>query len=165
MDPEGYLRHVLERIADHPINQIDELLLKAHRERTGSAGLLFANGNGRPQNPSNVRRDVWIPPLKRASVPYRDMYSLRSTFATMARASGEEAFNVSRMVGHRRSTLVDQVYARTLQSGLASVASAVAARVLGDQTPKLRVIEGGARAVTETLDSSSEGVEKNAASS
>jgi hypothetical protein len=68
------------------------------------------------------------------------------------------------MMGHRRSTLVDQVYARTLQSGLASVASAVAARVLGEQPPKLRVIEGGAQADKDSIDSSSEGVEKNAAS-
>jgi transposase len=27
VDPEGYLRHMLERIADHPINRISELLL------------------------------------------------------------------------------------------------------------------------------------------
>jgi hypothetical protein len=26
IDPQAYLRHVLERIADHPINRIDELL-------------------------------------------------------------------------------------------------------------------------------------------
>ena len=26
MDPQAYLRHVLERIADHPINRIDDLL-------------------------------------------------------------------------------------------------------------------------------------------
>lgn len=84
-------------------------------------------------------------------MPYRDLYSLRSTFATLARASGEAAFNVSRMMGHSRSTLVDAVYAGRLQSGLSSVASAVATRVLGE-SPKLRVIEGGARDVRQPLD-------------
>lgn len=26
VEPLGYLRHVLERVADHPINRVDELL-------------------------------------------------------------------------------------------------------------------------------------------
>jgi len=127
-------------------------------------GLVFASRNGTPLNPWNVRRDIWLPLIKRAGVPHQDMYSLRTTFATLARASGEAAFNVSRMIGHSRSTLVDQVYAKTLQSGLASVASAVAARVLDERPPKLRVIEGGARDVRESLESSGEGVAKSAVS-
>ena len=60
--------------------------------------------------------------LKRAGVRTFDMYSLRHTFASLGRVAGESAFNVSRMMGHSRSTLVDQVYAHSLQSGMASVA-------------------------------------------
>ena len=37
---------------------------------------------------------------------------------------------------------MDQVYAHTMQSGMASVASAITACALGEQ-PKLRLIEGG----------------------
>jgi len=89
--------------------------------------------------------------VKRAAVRPLDLYSLRHSFATLARVAGESAFNVSRMVGHPRSMLVDQVYAHSLQSGMASVAERVTARALGEQ-PKLRVIEGKARDVRETLE-------------
>jgi len=102
-------------------------------------------------NPSNVRRDIWAKVLKRAGVRMLDMYSLRHTFATLGRGSGESAFNVARAMGHSRSTLVDQVYAHSLQSGTASVAERVTARALGEQ-PKLRVIEGGARDIRETIE-------------
>jgi len=44
-----------------------------------------------------------MPLLKRAKVPYRDLYSLRWTFVSVARASGEMPFNVSRVIGHARS--------------------------------------------------------------
>ncbi len=55
------------------------------------------------------------------------------------------------MMGHSKSALVDQVYAHTMQSGMASVASAITARALGQQ-PKLRLIEGGQPDVRETLE-------------
>jgi integrase len=127
--------------------------LDAHKARSDglAEGLVFANRSGEPMNPSNVRRDVWLPLRKRAKVRELDLYSLRHTFASLGRTSGECAFNVSRAMGHSRSTLVDAVYAHSLQSGMASVAERVTALALGEQ-PKLRVIEGKARDVRQPLD-------------
>ena len=67
------------------------------------------------------------------------------------------------MMGHARSTLVDQVYAHTMQSGMASVAENVTARALGLK-PQLRVIEGGnSRDVRQPLDESPQQDKKNIA--
>jgi integrase len=35
--------------------------LTAHKMRLGGAGLVFGNRTGKPMNPSNVRRDIWLP--------------------------------------------------------------------------------------------------------
>ncbi len=88
-------------------------VLREHRARTGGIGLVFPSEAGTPLNKANVRKRVWIPLLTRAKVPYRDLYSLRWTFVSLARASGEVSFNVSRMIGHARSTNVDSIYARS----------------------------------------------------
>ena len=92
--------------------------------------------------------------MKRAGVQQLDMYSLRHTFATFGRVAGESAFDVAHAMGHSRSTLVDAVYAHSLQSGMASVAERVTTRALGEQ-PKLRVIDGKQRDVRRSLDESS----------
>src|SRR6202000_252428 len=93
--------------------------LAAHKERTSAKGLVFPTRKGAPMNPSNVRRDIWAPLKKRAGVRALDLYSLRHTFASLGRTAGESAFNVSRMMGHTKSLLVDQVYAHSMQSGMA----------------------------------------------
>ena len=118
--------------------------LKAHRERSSGTGLVFPNGVGKPLHPSNVARRLWQPLRKRAGVSEFDMYSLRHTFASLGRTAGESAFNMSRMMGHARSTLIDQVYAHAMQSGMASAVESVTARALGAK-PQLRLIDGGAR--------------------
>ncbi len=92
-----------------------------------------------------------------------DLYSLRHTFASLGRTAGESAFNVARMMGHAKSALVDQVYAHSMQTGMASVAERVTARALGEQ-PKLRVIEGGQRDIREPLDEGSNQPQKESAS-
>ena len=84
----------------------------------------------------------------------------RHTFASLGRTAGESAFNVARMMGHSRSTLVDQVYAHSMQSGMARVAEKVTARALGLK-PQLRVIEGSAPAVREPLEQAAKESEKN----
>jgi len=128
--------------------------LTAYKASTGGAGLVFGNGAGKPTNPSNFRRDTWLPLRKRAGVRPLDAYSLRHTFASLGRVSGESAFNVSRALGHAHSSIVDAVYAHSLPSGLASVGEAVTARALG-MKPKLTVIEGGVREPLEKAPDSS----------
>jgi hypothetical protein len=59
---------------------------------------------------------------------------------------------------------VDQVYTHTMQSGTASIASAITARALGEQ-PRLRVIEGGPRDVSETLENTKPEAEEKAVGS
>jgi integrase len=130
--------------------------LQAHQELTGRSDddLVFAASAGRPMNPANVRRDIWAKLVQRAGVRKLDMYSLRHTFASLGRTAGEAAFNVAAVMGHSRSLLVDQVYAHSLQSGMASVAQRVTARALGEQ-PILRVVGGEkAPAVRQPLENS-----------
>jgi integrase len=138
-------------------------VLRAHRAGSGGEGLVFPSEVGTPLNKANVRKRVWIPLLMRAKVPYRDLYSLRWTFVSLARASGEVPFNVSRVIGHARSTIVDTIYAHTVESGAAGVSESVAVRAglkpsVPPEPPKptppsgppsLRVIDGGRSVRTE----------------
>jgi integrase len=139
-----------------PISAWLAQVLRAHRANTSGVELVFPSEAGTPLNKANVRKRIWIPLLMRAKVPYRDLYSLRWTFVSLAR--GEYAFNVSRVIGHARSTIVDTIYAHTVESGVAGVSDSVATRaglqpealppdppkpVPPSGRPKPRVIDGG----------------------
>lgn len=111
--------------------------LRAHRASTEVApdALVFATRQGTPLNPSNVRRDIWLPLKARAKVRDLDLYSLRHTFVTYARAGGADSFNVARAIGHAKSSIVDSVYGNhTLDSGVAPLSASVTARALGNPT-------------------------------
>jgi integrase len=157
-----------------PISAWLASVLREHRARSGGVGLVFPSTAGTPLNKANLRKRVWMPLLERAQVRYRDMYSLRWTFVSLARASGEAAFNVSRVIGHSRSTIVDTIYAHTVESALAGVSESVADRIgltsptppapptpptKPRQPPALRVIEGGRRSDRENQRDGRETVE------
>jgi hypothetical protein len=91
--------------------------------------LLFGTGDGTPLSLSNLRRRVWLPLLARAGVRTLPLYALWRTPITYARAAGETAYNVSRMVGHSRSVLVDQVYGQSLATGVAGVTASIESRL------------------------------------
>jgi integrase len=75
-----------------PISTWLASVLREHRAHSGGVGLVFPSTAGTALNRANVRKRVWMPLLKRAQVPYRDKYSLRWTFVSLPRASGEAAF-------------------------------------------------------------------------
>jgi integrase len=96
---------------------------------SGGAGLVFPSTTGTPLNKANCVNGYDATARARGGVPYRDMYSLRWTFVSLARASGEHAFNVARVIGHARSTIVDTIYGHTVDAALAGVSESVAERV------------------------------------
>jgi integrase len=153
-------RHTHGSLSGWLVEQLQEHFNRANPQ---PEHLLFATRTGQPMNPSNVRRDIWTKLVKRAGVRRLDLYSLRHTFASLGRTAGESAFNVARMMGHSRSTLVDLIYAHSLQSGMSSVAERVTARALGEQ-PKLRLVEGVSRDVRKPLEETPQRAAKKAAS-
>jgi integrase len=111
--------------------------LRDHRAVCGNPApdaLVFPTREGTPMNPSNVRRDIWLPLKGRAGVRNLDMYSMRHTFVTFAMAEGAEAFNVARAIGHAKSEIVAKIYGNhTLESGVAPISANVTARALGEE--------------------------------
>ena len=60
LDPEGYLRYVLKRIADHPINRIDELLPWAGAAQLQTETPLLAGLTPRAKSrPVSTRRCIY----------------------------------------------------------------------------------------------------------
>ena len=75
------------------------------------------------------------------SIRLLNAHILASAHVRIPRPHGRRSsLQVAAVMGHSRSHLVDQVYAHSLQSGMASVAERVTARALGEQ-PKLRVVD------------------------
>lgn len=59
-----------------------------------------------------ISYSYWKPALIKAEIPYRNLYQMRHTFASLMVANGEDILWVSNMLGHKDSSMTLQVYAR-----------------------------------------------------
>jgi integrase len=72
----------------------------------------FCTPKGYAIHLTNLRKNVWIPALKNASLPLREMKQTRHTFATMALSYGENPLWIARVMGHRDIEMIIKVYTR-----------------------------------------------------
>jgi integrase len=53
-----------------------------------------------------VRRRIWYPALRRASLRSRTMYQTRDTLATLMRATGEDSEWIAKQLGHTSTQML-----------------------------------------------------------
>jgi len=78
----------------------------------------FCNEHGTLFDASNVRRDIWIPTLRKAGVEYRAMIQTRHSFATYHLSQGKNPLQIARVMGHRNAEMVINVYGKYIDDGV-----------------------------------------------
>lgn len=95
---------------------IDPLLpyLKAHKEQSKpKQTYIFETYKGEPFNTTDkISVWYWKPLLESLGIPYRNLYQMRHTFASMMISNGEDILWVSNMLGHKDSSMTLEKYAR-----------------------------------------------------
>jgi len=86
--------------------------------RLGKPEYFFCTPEGKPIHPSNLRRRVWIPALKKAALKIRDMKQTRHSFATNALSCGENPLWIARILGHRNTEMIIKVYSKYVADSL-----------------------------------------------
>ena len=77
--------------------------LRAHLasiEDQNSTTLVFANRNGDPLNPGNIRRRVLKPLVEEVNAPWAGFHAFRHTFASLHLKRGTNLLQLSRALGH-----------------------------------------------------------------
>ncbi len=95
---------------------IDVLLahIKTHRELCRAEQVyMFETYKGEPFNTTDkISVWYWKPLLESLGIPYRNLYQMRHTFASMMISNGEDILWVSNMLGHKDSSMTLEKYAR-----------------------------------------------------
>ena len=77
----------------------------------------FCTETGNMVDPSNLRKNVWIPIFKKIDVEYRDMRQTRHSFATYQLSKGKNPLQIAHVMGHKDAEMVIKVYSKYLEKG------------------------------------------------
>ena len=91
---------------------------KIHNQFKGN--YFFCSANGGMVDPSNLRRGVWWPALKKAKLKIREMKQTRHSFATIALSCGENPLWIARVMGHRNTEMIIKVYGKYIENATGS---------------------------------------------
>jgi integrase len=76
----------------------------------------FCSHEGQMVHRPNLYRRVWLPALKEASIPIRDMKQTRHSFATVALSRGENPLWIAKVMGHRDTSMIIRVYSKYVEN-------------------------------------------------
>ena len=76
----------------------------------------FCTALGTPIRLSNLRRDIWLPALKRAELGIRAIKQTRHTFATIALSCGENPLWIASVMGHKNTEMIIKHYTRYVEN-------------------------------------------------
>ena len=105
------------------------------------SGPVFCDSHGGYLRISNLRRDSFLPIVKRAGLPHVRLYDLRHTCATLLLLAGVPAKVVSERLGHASITLTLDTYSHVLPTMQRRAADTMG-RILGRNA-----VNGGTMAV------------------
>ena len=95
---------------------IDTLMpyLQRHREICLQKSVyVFETYENLPYNTCDkISSYYWKPTLEKLSIPYRNLYQMRHSFASLMISNGEDILWVSNMLGHKHSSMTLEKYAR-----------------------------------------------------
>ena len=95
---------------------LDALLpyLIKHREESNDSSIyIFETFRGEPFTTCDkISSHYWKPTLKQLGIPYRNLYQMRHSFASLMISNGEDILWVSNMLGHKDSSMTLEKYAR-----------------------------------------------------
>jgi integrase len=101
-----------------------ELRMQLGAGRLPDDGLLFANLEGEPLQPSNVSSD-WGEIAGRIGVPEITFHGLRHTHASQLIATGVDIVTISKRLGHARPSVTLSIYAHMFTSDDGKAAAAI----------------------------------------